>query len=277
VTGLLWAGQIIPIPGLTIIPPASHGGPAWAALAPGDYRMRPTPWIRQVIVHTTKGIWPQPIRPGAGPGGADKVVADFWRGDPAHSAAQLVVDTDGSVACLCDLATIGAWHAEGSSPWSIGLEMYQLGDGGIYEATLDATARLAQALCVIAGIPEQMPRGPFRGAPLRRMEVGSGKARRNLGGADCIGVFGHNHNTGNRGRGDPGDAIWQRLAALGFEGLDYDGGEDLMLGKRRQATLNAADARAGLTYRPLTVDGVAGPRSLDAMRRHGFRRWRDVA
>lgn len=275
-TGLLWAGQIVPIPGLTIAPPASHGGPAWAALDHGDYRQRPTPWVRQLILHSTKGIHPQPIRAGAGPGGTDKVVADFWRRDEAHSAAQLVVDTDGSVACLCDLARVAAWHAEGSSPWSIGIEMYQLADGGLYEATLDATARLVVALCELAGIPQQMPRGPYRGAPLRRMEVGAGEARRNLGGPDLVGVFGHRDNTGRRGRGDPGDAIWQRLAALGFEGLDYDGLEDLLVGKRRQATLNAADARAGHTYRPLTVDGVCGPASIAAMRRHGYTRWRDV-
>jgi hypothetical protein len=39
--------------------------------------------------------------------------------------------------------------------------------------------------------------------------------------------------------GDPGDVIWTALAALGFEGIDYDGGEDLELGKLRQAALVA--------------------------------------
>jgi hypothetical protein len=73
----------------------------------------------------------------------------------------------------------------------------------------------------------------------------------------------------------PGDKIW-RLTALGFEGVDYDGGEDLQLGKARQAALNAADARLGLTWRPLVVDGVGGPASVAAMRRHGYERWRDV-
>jgi hypothetical protein len=80
-----------------------------------------------------------------------------------------------------------------------------------------------------------------------------------------------------RGRGDPGDEIWRRLAALGFEGVDYDGGEDLELGRARQLELNAADARKGLlTWRPLVADGVCGPASIAAMRRHGFKRWRDV-
>lgn len=277
-TGLLIDGVLRDVPGLHIIPPASRGGPAWAALDPGDYRARPTPWVRQIILHTTKGIWPQHVLAGAGPGGADKVVADFWRRDPAHSAAQIVVDTDGSVVCLCDLARVAAWHAEASSPWSIGIEMYQLGDGGLYDATLTATATLVQALCGMLAIPEQMPRGPYRGAPLRRMETGSRPRgdRRNTGGPDCVGVFGHRDNTSERGRGDPGDEIFRRLAALGFEGLDYDGGEDLVLGKQRQAALNAADAKAGRTFRPLAVDGIVGPSSMATARRQGYSRWRDV-
>jgi hypothetical protein len=47
-------------------------------------------------------------------------------------------------------------------------------------------------------------------------------------------------------------------------------------GRRRQAALNAADARAGNTWRPLVVDGVCGPASVQAMRRHGNEHWRNV-
>ncbi len=41
-TGLLIRGALVPIEGLAIIPPASHGGPAWCALNPNpaDYRPR---------------------------------------------------------------------------------------------------------------------------------------------------------------------------------------------------------------------------------------------
>lgn len=268
-TGLLIAGDLHPVAGLTVIPPASHGGPGWAALEPGDYRDRPTPWVRQVIVHTTKGVWPQRIAAGAGPGGSDRVVADFWHGDPAHSAAQLVVDTDGTVVCLCDLARVEAYHAEASNPWSVGIEMYQLADGTLYDATLEATAALIQALCGAFGIPEQMPRGPYRNAPLRRMEMGSGSTRSQSGGPNCVGVFGHRDQTERRGRGDPGDEIWRRLAARGFEGHDYDSAEDLVVGRHRQRALNDRGEQ-------LVVDGVCGPGSMAAMRRQGFARWRDV-
>jgi hypothetical protein len=270
VTGLLIAGDLVPVPGLTVIPPASVGGPHWAALDSGDYRARRTAWIRQVIVHTTKGDWPQHVVPGAGLPGRAETVADFWRGDPAHSAAHLVVDLDGSVVCLADLARIEAYHAEASNQWSIGIEMYQLGDGGLYEATLDATARLVAALCEHIGIPEQMPRGPYRNAPLRRFEMGSGSTRTQSGGPNCVGVFGHRDNTERRGRGDPGDEIWTRLAALGFEAWDYDGAEDLAIGRTRQRRLNELGEQ-------LVVDGVCGPGTMAAMRRQGFAHWRDVA
>lgn len=275
-TGLLIDGRLVPVPGVTVIQPATHGGPGWAALDPGDYRQRPTPWVRQVILHSTKGTWPQYVRPGAGIGGSAKVVADFWRGDPTHSGAHLVVDTDGTVACLADLARVMAYHAEGSNPWSVGIEMYQLGDGALYRATLDATVALVQTLCHELGIPEQMPRGPYRNQPLRRMESGSGTGRHQLGGPDVVGVIGHRENTSNRGRGDPGDEIFGRLAAVGFEGVDYDGEEDLLVGRRRQTRLNELDAAAGHTFSPLVVDGLVGARSLATMRRLGFARWRDV-
>ena len=45
-TGLLIRGQLVPVPGHTVIPPASAGGPAWCSLNPGDYRQRPTLWVR---------------------------------------------------------------------------------------------------------------------------------------------------------------------------------------------------------------------------------------
>lgn len=268
--GLLIADRIVDVPGLTVLPPATHGGPPWCALSPGDYRPRPLgTWVRQVIVHTTKGDWPQTIRPGAGPGGRAKTVADFWRGDPVHSAAQLVVDTDGTVACLCDLEAAEAYHAEGSNPWSVGIELYQEAAGVLYQATLDAGVKLVLALCGAFGIPPQIHARTYGNAPLARMETGSGPTRRQLGGPDCVGIFGHRDNTSERGRGDPGDAIYSMLIAAGAEGLDFSIGEDLAVNRRRQAALNARGEQ-------LAVDGLVGPSSLAAAARQGFARWRDV-
>ena len=65
--------------------------------------------------------------------------------------------------------------------------------------------------------------------------------------------------------------------ALGFDGLDYDGGEDRRIGMVRQQALNTRDAKAGNTIRPIVVDGIVGPANLATMRRQGFELWRDVA
>lgn len=272
--GLLIRGSLVPVPGLTVVPPATHGGPDWARLDRGDAtpssRSR---WVRQVVIHTTGGRWPQPVIAGSGSGGELARYADIWQSDPAHSAAHLVVDSAGVVVCLADVAEVTAYHAEASNPWSIGIEMAQGKGGELYQAQLDATARLVAAICDAAGIPAQMPRGPYRGFPLDRMERvvagGDFAARRQLGGPDVVGVLGHRDNTSARGRGDPGDAIWTALAALGFEGVDYHGGEDLELGRARQRTLRTRGEQ-------LEVDGLVGPASLAAARRQGFARWRDV-
>jgi hypothetical protein len=268
-TGLVIAGRFVGVPGLKVIPPASHGGPPWAALGAGDGRPRPPLWIRQLIVHSTAGRWPQAIAPGLGPGGEAVRLTDIWNSDPVHSAAQIIVDSAGTVACLCDLATTMAYHAEASNPWSVGIEMFQRPDGGICQATIDATAKLCIALCDALAIPAQFNSRAYAGAPLLRMETGTGALRHNLGGPDVVGIMGHRDNTSERGRGDPGDAIYAALHAAGAEPLDFASGEDLGIARRRQVALNARGER-------LAVDGLVGPASIAAARRHGFARWRDV-
>lgn len=250
--GLLIGGIVHSVAGLDIVNPVD--GPSWCKLDPGDGRRRRTPWVRQVIVHGTRGGWPQNVLPGAGKGDRAKVVADFWRGDPTHSAAHLIVDTDGKVACLCDLASTTAFHATVSNEWSVGIEMAQLGAGDVYEATLGATVRLVAALCDLLGIPKQMP-DRYEGRPLKRLLDG---------GPDFAGVYGHRHNTDRRGRGDPGDAVFLELAAAGFERFDLDTGADLAAWKRRQAKLG------------VKADGIVGPGTMAALRAAGYASGREL-
>lgn len=250
--GLLIGGIVHSVSGLDIVNPVD--GPAWCRLSPSDYKTRRTPWVRQVVIHGTRGGWPQNVLPGAGKGDRAKIVADFWRGDLTHSAAQLVVDTDGRVACLCDLATCAAYHATVSNEWSVGIEMAQLGSGDVYEATLGATVLLVSALCDLLGIPKQMP-DRYEGRPLRRLLDG---------GPDFAGVYGHRSNTDRRGRGDPGDAVFVELEAAGFEKFDLDAGSDLAAWKRRQAKLG------------VKADGIVGPGTMAALRAGGFKDGRAV-
>lgn len=267
-SGILISGKTIAVDGLTITPPSWRGGPSWAYLDPRDYRVRSTSWIRQIINHSTNGGWPQIVVPGRGPGGRAERCAKIWRSDPTYSGAHLLVEDD-VVYQLHDIGLIAAHHAEGSNPWSVGIEMCQFDGAHISEMTIATTAKLNIALCEILSIPEQMP-DRYHGEPLMRMEFGSGPQRRNLGGANCVGVFGHRHNTGNRGRGDPGDELFRQLAAAGFETLDYDREQDLEVARIRQQTLNELGA-------DLKVDGLVGPASIAAAKRLGFYRWCYVA
>ncbi len=256
---LLVGGLFVPVPGIEITAPGPSS-PAWCKLDPGDYRQRRTKWVRQIIIHTTKGLWPQHVIPGAGPDGREKVVADFWRRDMQHSAAQIVIGSNGKVGCLCDLATTAAYHATVSNDISVGIEVYQEKDGGIYEAAIASLGVLVPALCELLSIPFQIPR-VYRGKPFTRMSLD--------GGPGLVGVFGHRDNTDRRGRGDPGDMAFAELEIRGAERLDFERREDVSVWMRRQQYLVNHGER-------LTVDGVPGPGTMSAMRRRGFANGRAI-
>lgn len=253
-SGLLIGGKLYEIDGLQIISPGQF---KWAVLDARDYKFRTTSWIRQIVNHTTKGIWPQKVLPGKGACGRGKIVADFWRNDPEHSAAQIVIDNDGSVVCLCDLLKFAAHHATVSNEWSIGIEIYQEAGGGIYQAALDTAVRLNLWLADFFGIPLFVPGKPYANAPLKRMAVRETNA-------DCVGIFGHRDNTHRRGRGDPGDEFFRLILLHGAMGVDYYALEDTTIGTRIQRYLNRRyNSR-------LSEDGVLGPSSVNALRKNGL-------
>lgn len=280
--GLLVRGQLVDV-GLRVVPPASHGGPAWCRLGADDYAPRAGE-PQMIVVHTTGGRWPQPL---AAPrlGGHARDVLEDWAGanrgggERVHSGAHLVVDWDGVIYCAADVVRAAAYHAGAVNARSIGIELCTTPDGGITQATIDAGARLVAALTYsgaldarLLSIPFQVPAGPYRGVPIGRLEIPG----RRGDGADLVGVIGHRDQTAARGAGDPGDRIWDALRDLGAEPVDYAARQEIQLGRARQAEINARDAKLGNTWAPLVVDGVVGPRSIAAARRLGFARWRDV-
>ncbi len=261
--GLVISGSEVGVSGLTI---TNSNDAAWCRLHPEDFRLRHTAWPRAIVLHTTGGNWPQPVRSGSGRRGHAAQIADMWAGKDGGggqkvcSGSQLIVDFDGSVACLADLQTVCAYHATTVNDVTIGIEMCTLPDASIYQATIDATVTLCQAICDHMSIPFQFCSTPYANRPIARLASG---------GADAVGIYGHRDQSDQRGRGDPGDAIYTTLAARGAEGLDYAAEQDIDIGRRRQSALNAKGGR-------LQVDGLVGPSSLAEARRQGFARWRDV-
>lgn len=250
--GLLIAGLIVPVPGVTIIGP--HDA-AWSHLSPGDCRPRLETWVRQIILHKTLGANPEHVIPGKGPEGRARWTAEYWQNDPNHSGAHGVTGEDGVFACLADLVRTEAYDATVSNAYSIGFETRELLSGDVYQVALDTTIAVTLATAEHVGIQLQVPRLPYRGQPLRRMLNG---------GKDCVGIFGHRNNTVQRGEWDPGNILTEMLIARGAEAFDFDAGEDVAVWKGRQAEL----VRRG---HQLTIDGVPGPATTNALKLEGYR------
>lgn len=251
--GLLYNGKLYPVPGVEVISP---GDKPWCKLEPEDRYVRPSPWIRQITVHTTKGKWPQHVKPGKGPDGRDERFALFLKEDKSNCATPLIVDSDGSVACLCDLKYYTYHNSNFKlNQISVGIEIYQEADGGIYEAALESAVKLILTLCDILGIPFQGSLEPYRNAPIRRLELGD---------TNIVGVFGHREITHSRGYGDPGEDVMGRLYKAGMMRFNINTKAELNYWKMVQMELNA---KYGLK---LTCDGVCGPGTVKVLRDLGL-------
>jgi hypothetical protein len=109
----------------------------------------------------------------------------------------LVVDHDGSAACLADLADEVSYHSGEVNEVSIGIEIYQGSDAELYEGQLESVVALVDYLTRRFHIQRQY-QWPYHRRPAARIASGA---------QDVVGIFGHRDVTTNRGLGDPGDAI----------------------------------------------------------------------
>lgn len=246
--GLIIYGQAVDVPGLTC--KSWRDNPEYRLKIPQDGRPRRVAWIRSIILHTTRGIpggkdrRQQRILSGVSPHvDAGLRAARWWSTSSLASGAHLVVDFDGEVVCLADLATEVTYHAGPVNEISIGVEIYQGGQAELYDSQLRAVVTLCDFLTSRFGIQRQT-HYPYLNGPVARL------AR---GGLDCVGVFGHRDVTNNRGAGDPGDRIFAMLATAGYEQFNFAGAADLRIWKQRQQALG------------IRADGIPGPQTITAL------------
>lgn len=240
-------GQKEEIPGITSV---SFVDDPTLAIGDKDCRPRRGEWIRGIVLHTTKGIpggtdrRPQRILPGLGSSvDAGHRSANCWASDGRAASAHLIVDFDGTVSCCADLERTIAYHAGPVNKGTIGVEIYQGSNAELYSGQLDVVVLLVDWLTRRFGIQRQMPAGYL--GPVERLELGAD---------NFVGVFGHRDASGNRGRGDPGDEIFTRLRAAGYEAWDIDSQRDITAWKGRQAELGLSP-----------VDGIPGPKTVMAL------------
>jgi hypothetical protein len=227
------------------------------ALTWEDKRSRHTRWVRQIVLHATKGRWPSALLPGFGPlKNAGDSVARYWRSDNNRAGAHMVVDWSGTVTCHCDLLRDAAFHAGPANEFSVGIEIYQGGppDYAVYEGQLLRVVELCDWLTARFSIQRQMPLLSEVALMYRCSSA--------VDLADIVGVIGHRHITSDRGRGDPGDHVFRYLSEAGYEELDFAGKKDLGAWSKRQAD-------AGM--RGLDCDGVPGPHTVDALAAAGHK------
>lgn len=230
-------------------------------LAPEDQRGRTAEeqrWVRSIVLHTTGGIPGGPsdpreqvVLPGLGPssGGGERIVASWTHDRSRHGGAHIVIDFDGLVFCCADLVWTAAYHAELANAYSVGIEIVQGHDGTLFDGQLDTAVRVVDWLTAELGIQRQIVKG-YAGKPVDRL----------TGHMIDTGVFGHRDLTSNRWKGDPGDAIFAKLAAAGYEAFDFGRMEDVITWRQRQAVL-------GL----LPADGMPGYKTRDALAAQGRR------
>lgn len=225
-------------------------------LAAEDRKPRPPgTWIRGIVLHTTTGFPkdpgdpPQLLKVGLGPNtrAAERINTIVWEKDHRCAGSHLMIDSDGRVDQLADLASEVAFHAGPVNDVTIGIEIYaDPKDNALYEEQIVAVVETVDFLTRHFKIQRQMP-STYRGVVDRLA----------AGGRGVVGVYGHRHVSDTRGAGDPGDFVFDELARAGYERFDFYMAEERTAWMMRQQKLVPAP------------DGVPGPQTVAALQAQG--------
>ena len=178
-----------------------------------DGRRRVPQATSAIVLHTVHGKLGGLSEKASVPSNRAERYARYQATTSRDVSWHLTVDTDGTVVQSADVASWTCWHATSVNGWTIGIEMVQEADGTLYRPQLAAVVALCDVLCAHLHIDRRVP--ARNGVPI------VGVVPR-LTGHDgpWSGVFGHRHQTHNRGPGDPGDYPFLALLAAGYLGVE---------------------------------------------------------
>lgn len=192
-----------------------------------DFKVRKdTP--TSICLHTRMGVWPQKVVKQVKNRRWDEVGVRRGNSDDRTASWHISIDADGSFVCHLDLITTEAYHASQTNPYSIGIEMYQTLDGTITEATLNTAVKICDVIVDYLGLKKQFPTSDKICQAFARPDGKWHKYRKRAymrggkSGKGFSGVFGHRNATRNRGKGDPGDVIFEMLESAGYKPVDVD-------------------------------------------------------
>ncbi len=280
--GVVMNGNVVPVPGMDVQNYLEN--PRLAITVPEDGYVSSENWrARNVTLHTTRGIpggkdqRPQVLHPGLGPDtNVGERSAAYCRNNPdagrdRHGGHHLTFDGNGKLYCHMDLVRVVGYHGRSCNRYSIGVEVWQDGKtAGLWDGQCEAVVAfldwLTRAMVCQDGTPAPIQRQvhyPYLGRPISRL--GPGASGRNV-----VGIYGHRDADSNRGQGDPGDFIFEKLVRAGYERFNFEANEDLAAWEARQGDLFDVKANHG-EYSDPRVDGVPGPGTASRLASRGNR------
>ena len=225
--------------------------------------------IRVIVCHTHHGVLSDLV-PGVGPNTTiDESLAKYQVSTDRYVSWDYTVDLNGDVTWQNDPAKHYTWQAGDINDISLGFEMVQQTTktdskgnptrANLYEEQIKKSVLMIDFLTAKMGIQRQIPWDKKKDKPV----AGTLKRLAEENCVDFVGIVGHRNLTGERGPGDPGDAIFYALRDAGYELVDVSSKEDIEVWKDRQKNL--------LQMGAAEADGIPLDKTVQALKAKGYK------
>lgn len=212
--------------------------------------------IKNIIAHTNEGL-NSVLEQGFGP---STTIAENLVRYQVNTERQVswdyTIDRNGTVYVQNDPVINYSWQAGFVNPSSVGFELVQVkredGKRVLWSGQIDKTVLLIDFLTATLGIQRQIAWDKSNNKPCLT------QIQRVIDSNNFYGILGHVNLTKDRGRGDPGEHIFNALRDAGYELFDVSLKEDLEVWKERQRSLGLSNA-----------DGIPGKQTVELIKSSG--------